>query len=78
MDPAVSLRACRRQARPKMTTRERLFLPAWEKWTKYGRVPWKIVYNLLLVLCVTTKVWSGVARLICFGGEGLLCGGGGH
>ncbi len=51
-----SLDPCSRTPRPKMTTRERLFLPAWEKWTKYGRVPWKIIYNLLLVLTVTTKV----------------------
>ncbi len=44
------------RTRKRMTTRERLFLPAWQKWTKYGRVPWKIIYNLLLVLCVTVKV----------------------
>jgi hypothetical protein len=43
-----------------MTTRERLFLPTWVKWTKYGKVPWKIIFNVLLVAFVTAKVAFGL------------------
>lgn len=39
-----------------MSTRERLFLPTWIKWTKYGRVPWKIILHVLLLIVVTGQV----------------------
>ena len=38
-----------------MTTRERMFLTPWEKFVKYGVVPWKLILHVLLVILVTTQ-----------------------
>lgn len=43
-----------------MTTRERLFLTTWEKFRKYGVVPWKLVIHVILVALVTTQVCERV------------------
>ena len=42
-----------------MTTRERLVLTSWEKFTKYGVVPWKLILNMLLLVVVTGQVRDG-------------------
>jgi len=39
-----------------MTTRERLFLTPFEKFHKYGVVPWKFILNIALVILVTGYV----------------------
>jgi hypothetical protein len=48
--------AADRRRYKRMTTRERLFLPTWTKWRKYGRTPWKIIFHILLVLATTGQV----------------------
>lgn len=39
-----------------MTTRERLFLKPWEKTTRFGRFPGKLVLDLLLTVLVTSQI----------------------
>lgn len=58
---------CRRgPPRPGMTIREALFLTPWEKWVKYGKFPWKLVFNLFVVASSTTQVRADgrFARLV--------------
>ena len=40
-------------ARPKMTLRDRLTMSAFEKYRRYGRIPWKFICHILL-LCFST------------------------
>lgn len=46
---------CRRGG-ARMTTRERLFLTPFEKFQKYGIIPWKFIVNVALVGLVTAQV----------------------
>lgn len=51
-----------------MTTRERLFLTSFEKFVKYGIVPWKMLLHVALVAIVTGQV----RHCFTFGTESLL------
>lgn len=31
-------------------------IPRWDKWTLYGRFPWKILVHLLLIISCTTSI----------------------
>lgn len=43
-------------SRAALSRRERLFLPSWIKFKKYGIFPWKILVNVVLVALVTVQV----------------------
>lgn len=73
IQPQCLLAAVCRAGKPRMTTRERLFLTPVEKFLGYGIVPFKLILNAVLVVLVTSLVRIGCALIHSWGITGFLC-----